>query len=447
MLEKIENAIKSVISTLQIAKLYGTTHAKYKKFLDKAYDDLRLALSDRGELVIGIIGDELAFEKEILFDMSRSVRPMIAYLKQREIERISFSGSLDKEELDGFFTFLMRPKDEVKNDETFLPGLCTISAGRIKVAGSDAEAPKESIESAINYLSLYNSSLDNVSNSLENVLNFQSLDNVNLKFNVTNIFENLISRHQELLKLAVVKRFDMSTFVHILNVSILSMCFSAKLGFSKDEVLEIGIAALFHDIGKMYISRKIIKKTDKLTDDEFDKIRSHSVLGAELLLEYVDNLGSMPVIVAFEHHLRADGKGYPKLAFPHVPHIASQIVTICDVYDALFSRRSYKNSYPADMIHSIMTREREKYYEPALLDIFFKIVGVWPIGTLLALSDGRAAVVRDENEDEIFLPVVEVVSGAEAEHVLIDMRDVRDTLKIVKSLDPQSDGKEYLKFI
>jgi putative nucleotidyltransferase with HDIG domain len=455
MLDNIEIAFRSVLSALQIAKLYSTQHVKYRKFLDKAYDDLRAALAEHGELVIGIIGDELAFEKEILFDLSKAVRPMIAYLKQREIERISFLRTLTKEELDRFISFLMLGKEEMKREmqkeDNLLSGLQTISAGKIKRGNGAVEGKNSELESAVNYLNLYNSSLDNVTNSLESVLNAKSLDNIDLKFNVNTIFENLIARHQELLKLAVVKRFDMSTFVHILNVAILSMYFSSKLGFAKEEVLEIGIAALFHDIGKMYISRKIIKKTDRLTDAEFDSIRSHSVLGAELLLEYVDNLGMLPVIVSFEHHLRADGKGYPRMAFPHTPHIASQIVSVCDVYDALFERRSYKNSYPANVIYAIMTRDRAKYYDPELLDIFFKFLGVWPIGTIVLLNDRRIAVVRDENEDDPFCPIVEVIAGPgiapDAERKIIDLREDRERLRIDRSLDPNGDGEEYKKLV
>ena len=446
MLEKVENAFRSVINALQIARLYGTSHAKYRKFLSKAYADLREIVTQHGELVIGIIGEELAFEKEILFELSKTVRPMIAYLKQRDIERLSFNASFSEEELNKFISFLMLSKDEMKKAESLLGSLRGIAAGKIRVvAPAGGGSPKEGIEDVVNYLSLYNDSLGRVTNSLEDVLNARKLDNSDLKFNVSTIFENLLIRHQELLKLAVVKRYDLTTFVHIFNVAILSMYFSSKLGFSKDEVLEIGIAALFHDIGKMYISRRIIKKTDRLTDEEFDRIKGHSYLGAQMLLEYVDSLGVLPVVVAFEHHLRADGKGYPRLSMAYKPHIASSIVAICDVYDALFERRSYKNSYPANVIYALMTREREKYYEPELLDIFFQIVGVWPIGSLVALSDRRIAIVRDENEDDIFSPVVEVVTGQE--HTLIDLREDRERLRIERPLDPQNEGKEFLKLI
>jgi len=448
MYDKAEIAFRSFISCLQIAKLYGSEHLKYKKFLDKAYDDIREVLNERGELIIGIIGDEIAFDKEILLELSSSVKPMIHYLKSRGIEKISISRGMSKEELNAFINYLMSaPKEEEgKEAPVELPGVRNISAGRIKISQGEAQDPqKGGLETAVNYLNLYNSSLDNVSSSIEDVLNARSLDNLDLRFNVTSIFENLLLRHQELLKLAVVKRYDVSTFSHILNVSILSMFFSSKLGLSKDEVLEIGIAALFHDIGKMYISRKIIKKSERLTDEEFDSIKSHSAQGAQLLIDYADTLGMLPAVVAFEHHLRADGKGYPRLSVPFAPHLASCIVALCDVYEALSQRRSYKTSYPPNVIYSIMSREKEKYFEPRLLDIFFTVVGVWPIGTIVTLSDRSIAVVREENEDNIFSPLVEVVSGGQRQ--VIDLRDEELQLRIERSLDPQTEGKDYAALV
>jgi HD-GYP domain-containing protein (c-di-GMP phosphodiesterase class II) len=224
------------------------------------------------------------------------------------------------------------------------------------------------------------------------------------------------------------------------------MYFSSKLGLSRNEVLDIGIAALFHDIGKMYISRKIITKSAKLTEEEFSKIKGHTVFGATILLQYVDTLGILPVVVAFEHHLRSDFKGYPKLSFPQRPHLASCIVAICDVYDALFGRRSYKIGYPANVIYELMNKEREKFFYPQLLDRFFRIMGVWPIGTIVALSDGRIAVVNNENEDDIFSPKVEVISPADKKES-IDLKEKKGEIWIQKSLDPLGEGKEYASLI
>jgi putative nucleotidyltransferase with HDIG domain len=240
--------------------------------------------------------------------------------------------------------------------------------------------------------------------------------------------------------LAIIKRRDLYTFTHLLNVTILSMHFASRLGFIREDVMEIGLSALFHDIGKMYIA-DLVKKAGELTGEEFSKIKSHAILGAELLLKYSDNLGIAPVVVAFEHHLGYDLKGYPKTPFNRKPHQISYIVSICDVYDALLSRRSYKWDYPPDMVYDIMMKQRGKLFEPDLLDEFFRIMGVWPVGTIVVLSDGRVAVVRKENYDDVFLPVIEIISD-KAE--TIDLKENKGAMKIEKFLNPLGEGKEYL---
>jgi putative nucleotidyltransferase with HDIG domain len=266
-----------------------------------------------------------------------------------------------------------------------------------------------------------------------------------LKFTVVNIMENLVGRYVEFFKLAVVKEYDTGTFMHILNVSILAMYFSRRLGFSRDDCLEIGISALFHDIGKVYVSRKIIQKADRLTDEEFMAVRSHTVLGSEILLKYIDTLGILPVVVSFEHHLKYDLSGYPKVPFTKPLHIASMIVSICDVYDALTQRRSYKRDYPPELIYEIMQRERGKLFSPELLDKFFRFMGVWPVGTIVKLSDGQVAIVRQFNESNIFNPKIEIIDPVRKPG-MIDL-SVDESIKVTRSLNPMNEGKEFVAMV
>ena len=444
MLDKIENSFKDLLSTLQSAKLYTTKHPMFAKSLDKAFASMQEVFRDRQELVIGIIGDELAFEKEVFFDLSKTIKPAIIYLKERGIERIVFLRGLDKEELFSFIEFLTLPKEEATvNPQEYLKlkGVRNISVGKIQGAASQAEGQKP-LESS----DIYSSSLKNISQSLTSVLDKEAIDHLNLKFSINNIMENLSGNYQEFLRLATVKRYDVATYEHMLNVSILAMYFSSKLRFNKTDIMDIGIAAMFHDIGKLYISRKILTKTNGLTDEEFSKIKNHAILGSEILLRYVDNLGILPPVVAFEHHLKYNLSGYPKSPFLKKPHIASLIVSICDVYDALSERRGYKNDYAPDLVYSIMIKEKGTTFEPMLLDKFFKFTGVWPIGSIIALDDGRVAIVRDENEEDIRLPKVEVISP-EGNKEIIDLLQKKGTLGIKRFLNPWKEGKDYLHLI
>jgi len=235
MLEKIENSFRDLISVIQIARLYPDWHPQFKRAIDKAYLSLEEVLREREELVIGIIGEELAFEKEIFFELSKTTKQMILYLKDRGIERIVFCRGMENEELNKFISFLITPKEEIKTDAqgylSFL-GIKNIIVGKIKSFTDTSLAVKAG--GAINYLSVYENSLDKISHSIETVLNEQELDHLTLRLTVNDVVENLLGRHQDFLNSAVIKRYDFMTFTHILNVSILSMYLSSKLGFAKN---------------------------------------------------------------------------------------------------------------------------------------------------------------------------------------------------------------------
>ncbi len=455
MLEKIENSFRELIFCLQTARLYPNWHPEFKKAIDKAYLSLQDVLKDRETLVIGFIGEELAFEKEIFFELSKTARPAIAYLKDRGVEKIEFFKGLKNEELSQLITILTSPKEQLQHEpqeELSLLGVQHIVVGKIKaVTGDSALAEKVLSEpgalKAVSYLKTYEDSLTEITQALEKVLRDETVDHLTLKLTIGKVLDSLVGRYQEFLNLATVKRYDVKTFCHMINVCILSMFFSSKLGFSKEEVLDIGMAALFHDIGKLYISRKILQKPQRLTEEEFTKIKSHVIMGAQILLKYVPHLGILPVVISFEHHLKYDLSGYPKMSYPVKPHLVSQIVCICDVYDALSQRRNYKNDYPPKMIYEIMIKEKGTTFDPEQLETFFKFMGVWPVGTLVALSDSSVAVVREINENDKFSPKVEILApGPHQKKGWLDLKKEQG-IKIDRYLNPLTDGRAYFAFI
>jgi len=447
MMEKIEQFIKKLVTCLQIAKIYTSSHPKFTEGLDATYESLTEVLREKHEFTVGIIGEEIAYEREIFFELSQKIKAAIGLLKKKGIERITFIKGIEKDELSKFIEYLAIPETEdVQDPQKYITtiGVRNINVGKIK---SSEDTDKTSIQEKKtgDSESYYEESLKAVETSIEDILESKSVDGVDFRFNVIGVMENLMKKHNEFLRLATVKRYDSTTFWHLLNVSILSMYFSWRLGFSKEDFLDIATAAIFHDVGKIFISRKIIQKPDKLSVEEFDIVRSHSALGAQILLKYSQTLGMIVPVVAFEHHLGYSGKGYPKLTFEQKPHMASLIVSICDVYDALTQRRSYKWEYSPALIYEIMTKEKGELFHPELLDSFFKIIGVWPYGTLVLLNDDSIAVVREQNADDIFNPVVEVIFPAEKKN-RINLSNNRD-VAIKHFLNPTSEGKQYLTFI
>jgi HD-GYP domain-containing protein (c-di-GMP phosphodiesterase class II) len=291
----------------------------------------------------------------------------------------------------------------------------------------------------------YEGSVQTVSHAINVVLEEEEVDYLDLRFNILGIMEDFVGRHKELLNLVSVKRRDLVTFVHLLNVTLLAMFFASKLQFAKDDVLDLGIAALYHDVGKLYISLKVIQKKDKLSEGEFVQVRNHPLLGAKILDGYKDALGVLPIVVSYEHHLRYDMAGYPKSPYARRPHPASMMVSICDVYDALALKRSYKKDYPPEKIHELMMLEKGKIFDPQLLDKFFQFMGVWPVGTLVSLSDERVGVVQAVNEQDIERPSVRIIAPAN-EGEIVDLIKAGD-VRILESLNSQNEGAKYLPLI
>lgn len=444
MRDKIKSCFIYLMNTIQAGKIYSENHPKFKEFIERLYAVIEEILESRKELTLGIVKGELAWENEIFFNLTQKMGPLIAFLEESRIERIIFQQGLRFEELHGFAVFLARTRrlDKVDEQEYFnLHGIQNIRAGRLR-----ALVKGETPEGAVDEIRMkYENSIQSVSHSLNQVLNEEEIDYLDLRFNVLSLMEDFVGRHQDLLNLVAVKEKDLATFAHLLNVTLLTMFFAAKLEFPKDDVLDLGIAALYHDVGKLGISLGILLKRTKLAEQEYIQIRDHPVLGAKILDGYKETLGILPVIVAFEHHVRYDQTGYPKLAYPKKPHPASMMVSICDVYDALALKRSYKKDYPPDKIHEIMNLEKGKMFDPQLLDKFFRFMGIWPVGTIVALSDGRVAIVREVHEADPRGPTVEVIDPQEHKEA-IDLSKTKE-LRVTEALNPHGKGKKYLPLI
>ncbi len=441
----VKNIFIGLLNAIQAGKIYSEDHPTFKEFVDILYGRLSEHLREKKESILGIVEGELAWEDEVYFELSQRLKSLVDYLREFGIDRIIFRPGLRPDELSTFIAFLTRPgkKRSLESEEADeLQRLESIQVGKLraKAAGLAKGGPDRERHAR------YEGSLQFASHSLGAVLNSEEIDFLDLRFNILNIMENFMGRHQELLNLISVKDKDLITFVHLLHVSILSMSFASRLGFPKDDVLDLGIAALFHDVGKLHISSEILKKEGKLADDEFARIKDHPFLGSMILQGYQDALGILPPVVAFEHHLRFDRTGYPKVPYPRPPHVASLIVSLCDVYDALAQKRSYKTDFPPNKIHEIMNLEKGKLFDPALLDRFFQTIGVWPIGTIVMLTDQRIAVVREVNEQDIFKPKVEVVDPEGAGDV-IDLLETKERIQVKEALNPLGIGQKYLEHI
>jgi len=175
---------------------------------------------------------------------------------------------------------------------------------------------------------------------------------------------NLILNDKSAVKAMLgVTSYDYYTYTHCVNVSIYAVGFAAYLNLDKKDIYTIGMAAILHDIGKKDIPNEIVNKNGKLTDDEFKTMQNHPSYGVKIL-KALGETDKLMLDIIEQHHEKLDGSGYPYGLKDKEIHLFSQIITIADIFDALTTKRSYKdalNSYRALVImESQMTKELNK---------------------------------------------------------------------------------------
>jgi putative nucleotidyltransferase with HDIG domain len=194
----------------------------------------------------------------------------------------------------------------------------------------------------------------------------------------------------------------------MVNVSILTMGQARGLGIDGPLLREIGLAALMHDIGKVRTPLDILTKPGRLTNDEMVVMRRHVVDGAEILRQTPDVPALAPV-VAFEHHLRLDGSGYPERVSRAQLNIATMLCSISDVYDAMRSQRIYQQAFPTDRILAVLKQNDSRQFDQHLVRRFVQLIGIYPVGTLVRLDSGDIAVVLQVYAPDPFRPRVRVI--------------------------------------
>lgn len=258
--------------------------------------------------------------------------------------------------------------------------------------------------------------------------------------------DQLLEEEQLLIGMTAIKNYDEYTYHHSVNVSILSIALGQRLGLSKKILTELGLVALFHDIGKIEIPEGILNKPSAFTDDEWRIVQKHPIWGLKAILKLreLDNTTIQSSIVAFEHHMNCDFSGYPKVKKYAELDLYSRIVSLADQYDAMTSSRVYARIAMApDKALSIMMEGAGKKFDPVLLKFFINMVGVFPVGTLVMLDTKELGLVYDSDVVFADRPRVLLIvdnTGKRVQGSVVDLTEKDKTGKyyrsIMKTLDP-----------
>jgi len=225
---------------------------------------------------------------------------------------------------------------------------------------------------------------------------------------ITDMIAQIASNTNALINIVSLKTYDDYTFQHCVDVGILSLILGKELKIGKSKLIQLGKAAFFHDIGKMFIAKNIINKPSNLTPEEFSEVKRHSLLGYDCL----KNILKQPKGVcngALYHHEKYGGGGYPKnISGDEIPFF-SRIIAITDVYDAISSKRTYKDAALASEAYEYIMGNAGEHFDPQIVSAFMRKVAPFPVGTGVILSDGRKAIVVENKPDFMIRPLVKVL--------------------------------------
>jgi HD-GYP domain-containing protein (c-di-GMP phosphodiesterase class II) len=223
---------------------------------------------------------------------------------------------------------------------------------------------------------------------------------------VEEISNSVLRNPGALISLARLKTADDYTFMHSVAVCALMIALARKLGLDEQQTRDAGMAGLLHDLGKAMIPIEILNKPGKLTDEEFDLVKTHPEEGHKLLLGGI-GISEMTRDVCLHHHEKIDGSGYPKRLTGETMSLFAKMGAVCDVYDAVTSNRPYKAGWdPAESIKRMA--EWKGHFDPVVFQAFVKSLGIYPIGSFIRLESGKLGVVVEQGEQSLLKPKVRV---------------------------------------
>jgi putative nucleotidyltransferase with HDIG domain len=361
VIETVSSALVLLQRAFAARSLYAPGHPAVRASEREAFSRLAAALEQDGDISVAFVNGRVLVGSEPLPSVAAGANELRVALQRCGADRLTLRKGLAPEELAALLDVLTTGGLAAEGD----PGP-HVEFGHVapKAKVEEAEGdPLERLRPSADRIARLHARLDE-----DRDLDLETLDGI------VRSIAAVVSEHSgALLPLLETKRHDEYTFVHTTNVGVLSGAMAEVLGFEKAAAREVTIAALLHDVGKRRVPDVILNKRGSLDPEELAIMRRHPVDGARMLLGS-PGVPRLAPIVAFEHHIRVDGSGYPTPPAGWRLNVASRIVQIADVYDALRTNRPYSDALPPAEIRGTMLAQAGTMFDERLLDLFFRRV-------------------------------------------------------------------------
>jgi putative nucleotidyltransferase with HDIG domain len=406
-----EELLRAFSATMRSQQLYSKGHPIILRNISALSTAIQLLHAMESSIVIGLVGNEIIVD-DMPVSKAETLGSIVKRLRDAGIERISIDRGVTTDELTAFAGAVaaLEHADAAEDRTAAFAEFKHIRVGRVVVEQKvDADASDMGT-----IRKMYAEAVSVAGNVWESAQTEGRPDATLARTMIDGLAQAVAQNRTALLALTTLKNYDNYTFTHMVNVSILMMGQARALGIDGGLLREFGLAALMHDIGKVRTPLEVLNKPDKLDDDEFVIMKRHVVDGAEILRGTPD-VPALAPIIAFEHHLRIDGTGYPNGVNRSSLNLGTMLCGIADVYDAMRSQRAYQQSYPTDRILQVLKRNDGAQFDQHLVRRFVQLLGIYPVGNYVRLDTGEVAVVRQVHAPDPYRPQVRVLfdkSGA-----------------------------------
>lgn len=376
----------SLAQALAGMSLYADGHPARDRGIDAAFEQLGGLQKDTATPLFTFLGDEVVYGKTPIRELKAwdwSMR-----LAQAGIQRLEFQPGVTREEFETFLDEVLARLTlaTIDTSEARQQGKrSSIKFGSVGIRGEQPKAGSDNAPEATIRFSL-GEEAEAIRWMHQEVKANGGLPLAEAEAVVRSLSVAMHGDQQIVLPLLHLKEFDQYTTTHSMNVSVLAMALAEFMGLGASDVRGFGVAGLLHDLGKTRIPLEILTKPGKLTPDEREVMNAHPAQGARIILEAEEKL-DLAAVVAYEHHIMLNGGGYPRPHYSRACHRASNLVHVCDVYDALRTNRPYRDAWEAEKILPYLEGRAGMEFDPEVVTAFIAMMRKW---------EPRVAVLNDE---------------------------------------------------
>jgi HD-GYP domain-containing protein (c-di-GMP phosphodiesterase class II) len=369
MVQLISNLNAAIINI----NMYSTNHPQAKRYLETAYLNLSDLLREKKKITLLVIDENIIVDNCSLKTKGPHLTQFNRILKKSAIERLTFITGLPMPNFMELIQFLSADESKpIRSNQFIKLGIIDLKV-KEKLSETSTRASEEQVEQLQELKELRDLKKDELQALYQDIKHHKRMDIRGVEDVIKAFIDGFDREINPLELLASPKSTDEYAFSHAVNVSILTLSQAESFGMTGQHLYDIGISSVMHDIGKLFIPDEIINKPDALTTQERKVMESHTVMGAQQLLQ-MKNIPHLAVLGALEHHLQYDGTGYPSLRAGWKPHVVSQMIAVSDIFDVHRSRRPDSDPKSMNMTEETIADEKGMTFHPIFVDNFLELI-------------------------------------------------------------------------